>query len=134
LTYVLPNIITGPEVIIPMSQMKWLMDQPNEILSQGELNQQFLQADYTMLHPNIVRDTVHGAVIRRELTTKLEDLNPDIVDELRLVFEEHWGTDTETWKEVPVYDTMLEVISRISSRAFVGLPLCNIPYGYADLY
>lgn len=127
-TYVLPNVITGPEVIIPMSQLKWLMDQPESVLNQGEVNQRFLQSEHTMLHQNIVRDTVHEAVIRRELTAKLESMNPDIVDELGAVFEEQWGTSTDDWKEICVYDTMLEVISRISNRVLVGLPLCETSY------
>ena len=104
------------------------MDQPEMILNQGEVNQRFLQSDHTMLHRNIVRDTVHQAVIRRELTAKLEDLNIDIVDELGAVFEEHWGTSTDEWKEVCVYETMLEVISRISNRVLVGIPLCEPSY------
>ena len=48
--------------------MDWLLQQPDNVLDQNEVNRQFLQADYTMLHPKVVRDTVHAEVIRRELT------------------------------------------------------------------
>ncbi|KAH0564835.1 hypothetical protein GP486_001771 [Trichoglossum hirsutum] len=123
--YVLPNILTGPEVIIPMSQLRWLLEQPDSILSQNEVNRQFLEADYTMLHPNIIRDTVHERVIRREMTNQLGPLTEDMVDEVEFALEQNWGVDTEEWREVPVYDTMADIIRRISNRVLVGVPLCR---------
>jgi hypothetical protein len=111
--------------MLPLSQMKWLLEQPDHILSQMEINRQFLEADYTMLHPNIIRDTVHAHVIRRELTSRLGDLNTDIVEELEKVLEDVWGLDTKEWREVPVYDTMLDLVGRISNRVLVGETLCK---------
>ncbi|KAI9769616.1 MAG: hypothetical protein M1839_003618 [Geoglossum umbratile] len=123
--YVLPNLLTGPEVIIPMSQLRWLLEQPESTLSQNEVNRQFLEADYTMLHPNIIRDTVHEHVIRRELTGQVGALTGDMVEEIEFALEQNWGVDTKEWKEVPVYDTIADVIRRISNRVLVGLPLCR---------
>jgi hypothetical protein len=121
----LPNILTGPEVIIPMSQMEWLLQQPDTVLDQKEVNRQFLQADYTMLHPNIIRDTVHAEVIRKELSKQIGDFTSDVVEEIDFAFRKNWGTNTSEWKEVVVYDTMSDIISRISNRVLVGLPLCQ---------
>jgi hypothetical protein len=123
--YVLPHILTGPEVVLPLSQAKWLVEQPDHVLSQTEVNRQFLEADHTFLHRNIVREPVHPEVIRRELTHRLGDFAEGIVEELGVCLEESWGTDTEKWREVKVYDTMLNVISRLSTRVFVGAPLCR---------
>jgi hypothetical protein len=122
---VLPHVLTGPEVVLPVSQARWLCEQPDHIMSQTEVNRQFLEADHTFLHPNIVREPVHPEVIRRELTHKLSSFADDIVDELQQCLEENWGLDTENWKEINVYDTMLDVISRLSTRVFVGEPLCK---------
>jgi hypothetical protein len=110
-----------------MSQLRWLLEQPEYILSQNEVNRQFLEADYTMLHPNIIRDTVHERVIRRELTSQLGALTGDMVEEIEFGLEQNWGMDTQEWKEVPVYDTIADVIRRISNRVLVGLPLCEFP-------
>lgn len=33
--------------------------------------------------------------------------------------------DTENWKEVCVFENMMNVIARVSNRVFVGLPLCR---------
>lgn len=121
----LPHILTGPEVVLPLSQARWLVEQPNTLLSQTEVNRQFLEADYTFLHPNIVREPVHPEVIKRELTHKLSSFAPGLVEELESCLEENWGLDTENWREIKVYDTMLDVISRLSTRVFVGRPLCQ---------
>jgi len=92
-------------------------------MSQNEVNRQFLEADHTFFHPNIVREPIHPEVIRRELTHKLGNFADDIVEELQLCLEENWGVDTEDWKEVNLYDTMLDVISRLSMRVLVGKEL-----------
>lgn len=121
--YVLPHILTGPEVVLPPSAARWLCEQPEHVMSQNEVNRQFLEADHTFFHPNIVREPIHPEVIRRELTHKLSDFADDIVEELQLSLEENWGTNTEKWKEVNLYDTMLDIISRLSMRVLVGKEL-----------
>ncbi|KAF2097882.1 cytochrome P450 [Rhizodiscina lignyota] len=123
--FILPNVVTGPEVILPMTQIRWLLDQPDEVLNQNEVNRHFLHADRTMLHKNVIRDTVHGHVIRRELTKELDVYCNDIVEEIDHALTVNWGTNPNAWKEVAVYDTMLDVISRISNRVLVGDPLCR---------
>ncbi|KAH7327064.1 cytochrome P450 [Rhexocercosporidium sp. MPI-PUGE-AT-0058] len=125
LPFVLPNVTTGPEVILPMSQMEWLLRQPDSILSQNEVNRQFLQADYTMLHPRVISDTVHDDVIRKELTKLLGDYTEDVQDEIDFAFRKVWGVNTSDWVEIPAYYTMLDVIGRISNRVLVGMPLCR---------
>jgi len=122
---VLPHVLTGPEVVLPLSQARWLVEQPEHVLSQTEVNRQFLEADHTFLHANIVREPVHPEVIRRELTHKLGSFADGIVDELERCLAESWGVDPDEWREVKVYDTMLDLVSRLSTRVFVGEPLCR---------
>ncbi|KAL8289567.1 hypothetical protein RB597_001269 [Gaeumannomyces tritici] len=124
--YVLPHVLTGPEVVLPPSQMRWLLEQPDSVLSQTEVNRRFLEADHTFPHPNIVREPVHPAVIRRELGAgRLGCFAAGIADELDRCFREGWGVDAERWCEVRVYDTVLDAISRLSVRALVGEELCR---------
>ncbi len=121
----LPHLLTGPEVVLPPSQARWLAEQPDDVLSQTEVNRGFLEADHTFLHANIVREPVHPGVIGRELTHRLDGFAAAIVDELHRCLDERWGTDTTAWREVPVYDTMLDLISRLSTHVLVGEPLCR---------
>jgi hypothetical protein len=109
-----------------MYQMEWLLQQADNVLDQNEVNRQFLQADYTMLHPKVIQDTVHAEVIRRELTKQQEDFIGDVFEELDIAFKQNWGIDTLQWKEVSAYATMSDIISKVSNRVLVGVPLCKL--------
>ncbi|KAF2966486.1 hypothetical protein GQX73_g7094 [Xylaria multiplex] len=124
-TYVLPYFINGPQVILPPSQIPWLMEQADDVLSQEHVNRQFLQADHTFFHANMVEGAVHPEIIQHQLTKKINGFADDIVDEVRACLEDYWGTDTEEWREVKAYDTLLLLITRMSIRVFMGLPLCR---------
>ncbi|KAL7619650.1 hypothetical protein AAE478_010191 [Parahypoxylon ruwenzoriense] len=125
--YVLPYFINGPHVILPNTQIGWLLEQPDSVLSQEMVNRQFLEAEYTFFHANLVDHPVHPEVIQYQLTKKIHTFIDDIVEEVNLCLGESWGLDTEEWREVSVYSTMLNLIARLSTRVFVGLPLCRNP-------
>lgn len=108
-----------------MSQMRWLLEQPDHILNQREINREFLHADRTMLHPNVIRDTVHGHIIKREMTKNLDNYANVIVNEIEHALRLNWGVNDQHWTEIQAYDTLLDVVSRISNRVLVGLPLCR---------
>ncbi|KAI0400747.1 cytochrome P450 [Xylaria palmicola] len=124
-TYVLPYFINGPQVILPPSQIPWLLAQPDDVLSQEHVNRQFLQSEYAFFRANRVPDPVHLDVIQHQLTKRIGGFADDIVDEVRAVLEDCWGEDTEAWREVRAYDTLLLVITRMSIRVLAGTPLCR---------
>ncbi|KAH6652997.1 cytochrome P450 [Truncatella angustata] len=125
--YVLPYFINGPQVILPRSQIRWLIEQSDSVLSQEHVNRQFLEADHTFLHANLVKDPVHPEIIKHELTKQIGSFTDDIVDEVNSCLEDYWGAESGNWQEVKVYDTMLDLIARLSTRVFIGQPLCNDP-------
>jgi cytochrome P450 len=49
----------------------------------------------------------------------------DVWDEIGCALDDTWGTDTENWKEICLFENMMNVIARVSNRVFVGLPLCR---------
>jgi hypothetical protein len=112
--------------------MDWLLQQPDNVLDQTQINRDFLQADYTMLHPKVVTDTVHKDVIQKVLTRRIGEFTGDVLEEVDFAFRKAWGVDTKEWTTVIAYDTMSEVISRISNRVLVGLPLCECFHLYAS--
>jgi hypothetical protein len=59
------------------------------------------------------------------LTKKLGDFTGDVIDEVDFAFRKNWGVSTTEWEEVTLYDTMLDVIGRVSNRVLVGVPLCK---------
>jgi cytochrome P450 len=123
--YVLPYYLNGPQVILPLSQVRWLLDQPDAVLSQEHVNRQFLQSEHTFMLANLVKDPVHPEIIQHQLTKRLNTFAADIVDETQMCLEENWGLDVQEWREVNVYDTMLDIVARLSTRVFMGLPLCR---------
>ncbi|TLD31901.1 cytochrome P450 [Venturia nashicola] len=123
--FVLPNLATGPEVILPPSQLKWLLEQPDHVLNQRKVNNEFLHAERTMLHPNIPRDTVHGHVIRRELTKHIDNFVEAMAEESLYALSINWGVNTRDWTEMSGYKMMLDIVSRTSNRVLVGFPLCR---------
>lgn len=121
----LPNLATGPEVVLPPSQLKWLLEQPDHVLNQRRVNNEFLHAQRTMLHPNIPRDTVHGHVIRRELTKDIDCFVEAMAEESLYALSINWGVNIRDWTEMSGYKMMLDIVSRTSNRVLVGFPLCR---------
>jgi cytochrome P450 len=107
--------------------MQWLLNQPDNILSQHEANKQFLRAEYTMLHPSIIGEARMANFINRYLTRNLDIFAKDIVDEIEQALEDTWGSESSKWHEISLYNVMLVIIGRIVNRVFVGLPLCRNP-------
>lgn len=112
-------------MVLPPSQLPWLVAQADDVLSQEHVNRQFLESDYSFFQANLVRHPVHPEIVQHELTRKLGGFADDIVDEARAGLDKYWGTDTETWREVRVYDTLLLVVARMTLRVLMGLPLCR---------
>lgn len=110
-----------------MSQMEWLLQQPDKVISQNEVNRAFLQADHTMLHPKVIPDHVHDDVIKKELTKLLGDYMGDVQEEIDFAFRKEWGADEKEWREVTAYDSMLNIVALVSNRVLVGLPLGELP-------
>ncbi|KAL9619128.1 MAG: hypothetical protein Q9160_006217 [Pyrenula sp. 1 TL-2023] len=46
-------------------------------------------------------------------------------EEMDLALSEHWGRDVDRWREVNVYHSTINMVSRGVSRVFVGLPTCR---------
>lgn len=59
------------------------------------------------------------------MARKLDALIPDIWDELVACLDESWGHDSSSFKDIKVWDNMMWIISRVSNRMFVGMPLCR---------
>ena len=124
-SYVIPDISGKPEVVIPRSQIPWLVDQPEDILSGTAFHYDTLEGEYAFTTPRILQDPYHEHVVHKYLPRRLPALIPDLWDEVSCGFDESWGTDTQTWKEIPVYDSVMFMISRAVNRMIVGLPLCR---------
>lgn len=64
-------------------------------------------------------------MIHKSLARRVDNIIPNIHDEIIHCFDTTWGFDTENHKDISVWDNTMDMISRISNRMFVGLPLCR---------
>lgn len=97
---------------------------PDEQLSSGEANYDFFQIPFTVGH-RVAWEPYHFSIIKTHLTRQLTALFPNIEDEITLSLSEAFGLGDSEWKSVVAFDSIRKVVSRTSSRAFFGLPLCR---------
>lgn len=84
-----------------------------------------LEGSYNFTHPQILKDPYHEHVVHKYLPRRLGQMIPSMSEELSAGFDETWGMDTTSWKELCVHDNLMVMISRAVNRMIVGLPLCR---------
>ncbi|KAL8707416.1 MAG: hypothetical protein Q9220_007561 [cf. Caloplaca sp. 1 TL-2023] len=133
-TYLLPDFSGKPIFILPPSQLKWLIDQPDHILSTPAFHYDAQQGDYAFTHPRILGDPYHEHVLHKSLPRKIGALVPDLWDEVVHTFDQVWGTDTTRFKEVDVHESVDHLVAPAVNRMLVGLPLCRNEAYLAEMY
>ncbi|KAG0136228.1 cytochrome P450 [Tuber indicum] len=113
------------DIIVASSQevIQELCNLPTSIVSLRHAGEELFQTAYTF-HDGILQDAYHIDVMRKNMTAKLSSLVPESVDEIKNAFEELTDIKNE-WTNINVLDISSGVISRATSRTFVGLPLCR---------
>jgi len=89
-----------------------------------------LQLAYTFGYTT-VSVPYHVPAIRTNLTRSLSLVFPGLHDEVIAAFA-GFIPPSDDWAKVPALPTMLQVVSQLSGRVFVGLPLCR-DAGYREL-
>ncbi|KAK3322934.1 hypothetical protein B0H66DRAFT_602358 [Apodospora peruviana] len=97
--YIMPCVERGPVVIIPPRQINHIWN------------------------TSVYTPPFQFNVVRHQMTRNLDVLTPVIATELEAAFEQLWGTDENDWKEVRLWNSCLDLISRVSNAAFCGAPL-----------
>jgi len=120
------------EVVIPRSEMMWLVEQPDKVLSTSESHYDSLFGDYNFLTPGLLKDPYHEHVIHRSLARNLNDVIPPLQEEVELALDEEFGTKVGEWRTVTIFDMLMKrVIPRLTNRMLVGTALTREP-GYVN--
>lgn len=117
----------GNIVMLPSEEVKFITDQPDSVLGFSERAFEIFQIDYTFADPTIPRVPLHESLLRTALTPQIGSLIPDLAEEAAWAFETHWGTDTNSWNEVCVFETLRHIVGGVANRVFVGRPFCRDP-------
>ncbi|KAL1713285.1 cytochrome P450 [Schizophyllum commune] len=76
---------------------------------------------------SIARNPYHNQVLQTQLTRNLHSICGDMRDEMVAAFDDMIPPSDHEWNTIPALASMTEVICRVTSRVFVGLPLCRNP-------
>ena len=123
-SFLFPTFLGRPLIVLPCSEMQWLVDQPESILSVHAQLQDAMSFDQTILDKAILKSPIHEAVIRGELTRTLGMTVEPVREELLQSLDSFWGTSTE-WHDIELWDTLVQIVARVSNRVFVGSSLCK---------
>lgn len=121
---ILPTFDSGRVVLLPVSDIQFVADQPDDVLSMHASTQDLLQTDLTTADPSLTHDPIHLELVGSVLTREIPNLIVPVLDEIDYCFSQVWGADPE-YHEVKVLGSMQQIISGITNRVFVGLPLCR---------
>jgi cytochrome P450 len=121
----LPSI-NGPTLLLPPSYTQFIVNRPETEISLKAVQSEVLATDYTFytkkMYPQL---DLHEHIIRNDLTRQLGKLTPEFMEELASSFSELWGTNSEDWNSVNVFDTCSKAIVRTSHRMIAGPALCH---------
>jgi hypothetical protein len=76
-----------------------------------------------MRNDKYIADPWQGHIVRTELNGMLENICAALNDELSVAFDEWFGTQSDSWKDLDLFKTIRMVVSQGASRFTVGLPL-----------
>lgn len=124
--FVLPAVLgVSAEVVIPRSQMSWMLDQPDSVLSTSGAHYDILYGEYAFVKPIILKDPYHEHVVHKNLVRNLNAIVPDLEDEVIRDLEDLFGMDTVNFGKFEVMDSFMRLVPRITNRMVIGQPLCR---------
>ncbi|KAI3536949.1 cytochrome P450 [Colletotrichum paranaense] len=115
----------APDIILPQSLTKWLLEYPDSVVSAHEAHNDVLYSDYNFLGKVYADDVWHTLVIHKSLARHLSTLIPAIEEEVSVAVDEAFGTNTEDWKTLNLWDAWLTIVPPVTNRMLVGEGVCR---------
>lgn len=115
---------------MPPKDTAWFISHPENEVSDNTVQEELLGLDYFGHGPDAA--AVHDfTVIRRDLTRKMGQVLPEMLDEVEVSFDnafklpEHGGSDTGDWQHIVIMKVIQKSVLQTMNRVFLGLPLCR---------
>ncbi|KAJ7907991.1 cytochrome P450 [Mycena leptocephala] len=119
----LPSLFRWTYLISERKHISEIASAPEHIISFNGGLADVLQAEWT-IGRDITENPYHTTVIRVGLRN-IGQCFPQLHDELVHAFDDVLALQDNEWKLITVVPTATQIISRSTSRVFVGLPLCR---------
>ncbi|KAL1677468.1 cytochrome P450 [Schizophyllum commune] len=97
-----------------------------DILSFSQGTEELAQVRH-VFGESIARNPYHNQVLQTQLTRNMHSICGDMREEMVAAFDDLIPPSDHEWNTIPALASMTEVICRVTSRVFVGLPLCRDP-------
>lgn len=114
-------------MVLPRSQLKWFIEQPDDVLSLDEASNDSLYAKYNFLGDPHPKDAFNNTLVHRNLAKALSGLVPGMQEDVEATVGGKLGNDTENWKSNNVWSMWLTVIPRVSNTMILGRDLGRKP-------
>jgi hypothetical protein len=118
--FIQPGTGFEPQVMLPPEFMKWLIDQPEDVLSHRLVQAEKMGLTHLLPALDFTSDLAIVEAIRVHLTRNLAKVQGDLIDEMRQSVDETLGIDDASWKEVNLFEVLNEVIFKASGRILFG--------------
>ncbi|KAF8343233.1 cytochrome P450 [Amanita rubescens] len=99
---------------------------PEDQLSLKDATAEMFHTDILLGH-ELHEDDFHVEVIRTYFTKNLAAQFNEVVDEMKVSFEEFVPTKGEEWTTLIAYKANLSIVCRVLNRFLIGMPLCRDP-------
>lgn len=118
------NINFRPQVILPPEHVRWLVTQPEDILSHAKAGDDADALRY--IWPFFDGSKLHSfsKVLQNDLTRNISQTEKYVFQEVEHIVGELVGS-TESWKEVNLATLLERIMYQATQRVYVGLPLCR---------
>ncbi|KAF7328279.1 Ent-kaurene oxidase [Mycena venus] len=122
--FILPSM-TGEWIILGPEFVEVLRKSDDTVFNAPIRNIELFQP--RIMFGDIVSNPYHiGALIRSDLTKALRSIVPEILEEAQLAIPEKLKiSDTKDSVTLPLFDTMVSLVARVSNRAMIGAPGCR---------
>ncbi|KAJ7727345.1 cytochrome P450 [Mycena olivaceomarginata] len=122
--FILPSM-TGEWIVLGPEFVDLLRKSDDSVINAPKRNVELFQP--AIMFGDIVSNPYHvGALIRSDLTKSLRSLVPEILEEAQLAIPDVLNIPgTEESIAVPLFDTMVRLLARVSNRAMIGAPGCR---------
>lgn len=118
---------TGPKIIVPNRFANELRNNPALNFNKAFIHDFFPQ--YPGMEPLkefSAHDSITAETIRTKLTQSLGLVTEHLVDETTACLRDLYGDDFDgPWRTVVLKETVLDLVTRLSSRVFLGEALCR---------
>ncbi|CAG8918365.1 unnamed protein product [Penicillium salamii] len=123
--FIMPTPSFETHIMLPREHIKWLIDQPEDILSHGKVHGEKLGLRYLFPGFDYNTDMAIATAIRLHLTRNLATIQDDLMDEIQSATDAVLGLDDQSWTEVNLFTSMSSIVSQSSGIVFFGRSLSS---------